>query len=92
MLTFSQKRFFVSFDELALFMEPDIKLSMIAWASEGHGGKTEICPPLGNWDYQTNISGKNWSASFRLIELILAMTVFFCRYETHTAQESGSQL
>jgi len=28
---------------------------------------------------------------FRLIDLILAMTVF-CRYETHTAQESGSQL
>jgi len=25
MLTISQKRFFVSLDELALFMEPDIK-------------------------------------------------------------------
>jgi len=28
---------------------------------------------------------------FRLIDLILAMTVF-CWYETHAAQESGSQL
>jgi len=34
MLTFSQKRFFVSLDELALFME---KYSMIAWASAGQG-------------------------------------------------------
>jgi len=30
-------------------------------------------------------------SSFRLIDLILAMTVF-CRNETHTAQESSSQL
>jgi len=44
MLTVSQKRLFVSLDELALFMEPDIKYSMIAWASTGHGGKTGICP------------------------------------------------
>jgi len=33
-LTISQKRFFVSLDELALFVETDIK----------HGGKTGICP------------------------------------------------
>jgi len=38
MLAISQKRFFVSSDELALFMEHDIKQSMIAWASAGHGG------------------------------------------------------
>jgi len=31
-------------------MEPDIKLSMIAWASAGQGVKTGICPPSGNWD------------------------------------------
>jgi len=47
-ITFSQKRFFVSLDELALFMEPDIKYSMIAWASAGAGGKTDICPRLEN--------------------------------------------
>ena len=35
MLTISQKRFFVSLDELAMFVEPDIKLSVIAWASAG---------------------------------------------------------
>jgi len=33
--TISQKRFFVSLDELALFVEPDIKWSVIAWASVG---------------------------------------------------------
>ena len=32
-----QKRFFVSLDELALFVEPDIKQSMIAWAFAGGG-------------------------------------------------------
>jgi len=48
MLTISQKCFFVSLDELALFIEPDIKYSMIAWASAG--GKTSICPPPGNCD------------------------------------------
>jgi len=35
LLTISQKRFFVSIDELAMFVEPDIKLSVIAWASAG---------------------------------------------------------
>jgi len=49
MLTFSQKLYFVSLDELALFVEPDIKQSTIAWASAGHGDKTVICP-YGNWD------------------------------------------
>ena len=42
MLTISQKRFFVSLDELALFVEPDIKLPMIAWAVSG--AKTGISP------------------------------------------------
>ena len=31
------------------------------------------------------------ASSFQFFNLILAMTVF-CLYETHTAQESGSQL
>jgi len=31
-LTISQKRFFGSLDELALFVKPDIKESVIAWA------------------------------------------------------------
>jgi len=35
MLTISQKRFFVSLDELPVFMEPDIKYSMVLWASPG---------------------------------------------------------
>jgi len=35
MLAISQKRFFVSLDELALFVEPDIKQSVIAWAFAG---------------------------------------------------------
>ena len=35
MLTITQKRFFGSLDELALFVEPDIKESMIAWAFAG---------------------------------------------------------
>jgi len=34
-LTISQKCFFGSLDELALFVEPDIKQSMIAWAFAG---------------------------------------------------------
>jgi len=34
-LTISQKFFFGSLDELALFVEPDIKQSMIAWAFAG---------------------------------------------------------
>jgi len=47
MLTISQKSFFVSLDELALFVEPDIKESMIAWESTGeHNGHL----PPGNWD------------------------------------------
>jgi len=37
MLTISQKRLIVSLDELAVFMEPDIKYSMIPWASAGQG-------------------------------------------------------
>ena len=51
-----------------------------------------VSPPR-IWDWEPNISRKTWSRhlKFRLIDLILAMTVFF-RYETHTAQESGSQL
>jgi len=35
MLTISQKCFFVSLDQLALFMEPDIQQSLIAWAFAG---------------------------------------------------------
>jgi len=50
MPTINQKRFFVSLDELAFFMESDIKYSMIAWASAGHAWKLG----LGT----TNISGK----------------------------------
>jgi len=45
MLTISQKRFFVSLDELALFVEPDINLSMIAWAF-ALSGKAGICHPV----------------------------------------------
>ena len=45
MLTISQKCFFVSLNELALFVKSDIKWSMIAWASAGRG-KTGICHPL----------------------------------------------
>jgi len=47
MLTISQKLFFVSLDELALFVEPDIKQSMIAWASTGV--QNGHLPP-GDWD------------------------------------------
>jgi len=46
-LTISQKRFFGSLDELALFVEPDIKESMIAWAFAG--GQMPVSHP-GNWD------------------------------------------
>ena len=42
MPTISHKRFF-SLDELALFVEPDIKQSMIAWASAG-GAKRAFSP------------------------------------------------
>jgi len=66
---------------------------MIAWASAGHGGKTGICPPCGNWDYEPNISGKTWSRHLNSDLLIWFLQwQFFCGYETHTAQESGSQL
>jgi len=58
MLTISQKRFFVSLDELALFMERDKILNdrmgvHRAWGQKGH------LPPGGNWDYEPNISEKN---------------------------------
>jgi len=42
-LTISQKCFFGSLDELALFVEPDIKWSMIAWAFAG--GQNGHFPP-----------------------------------------------
>ena len=45
MLTISQKRFFVSLDELPVFMEPDIKYSMILWASPGEA-KRAFSPRL----------------------------------------------
>ena len=35
MLTISQKRFFVSLDELALFIEPDIKYAIIDYFISG---------------------------------------------------------
>jgi len=47
LLTISQKRFFGSLHELALFVEPDIKESMIAWAFAGWelpGIKNQIFP------------------------------------------------
>jgi len=43
MLTISQKRFFFSLDELALFVEPVITQSMSAWASAG--GAKRAFPP-----------------------------------------------
>jgi len=73
MLTFSQKRFFVSLDELALFVEPAITLEI--------GIKNQIFrekPEVGI-----------------LIPIHLFDSCndgFFCRYETQTAQQSGSQL
>jgi len=53
MLTISQKRFFLSLDELALFMEPYIKLSMIAWASLGQGRQNGHLPPA--WKLRNQI-------------------------------------
>jgi len=41
-----QKCFFGSLDELAMFVKPDIKQSMIAWAFAG--GQMPVSPP-GNW-------------------------------------------
>jgi len=61
LLTISQKRFFVSLDELALSMEPDIKLSMIAWASTEHGRHNGHLPPAWKLGLKPNISGKTWS-------------------------------
>jgi len=46
-LTITQKRFFVSLDELALFVEPDIKESMIAWAFAG--GQMPVSLPWKLW-------------------------------------------
>jgi len=51
MLTISQKGFFFSLDELTLFMEPDIKQSVIAWAVAG-GAKRGKARGLG-------LSGQN---------------------------------
>jgi len=58
LLTFSQKRFFVSLDELALFMEPDMKWSMIAWAPARHGGQNGHLPLAWKLGLKPNISGK----------------------------------
>jgi len=59
LLTISQKRFFVSLDELALFVEPDIKLSMIAWASTGHGRQNWHLPPAWKLGLRTKYFWKN---------------------------------
>jgi len=68
MLTISQKRFFVSLDELALLVETDIK----------QGGKTGIRHPW-KLGLRTKYFWKNLksASSFRLTDLILAMTVSF---------------
>jgi len=50
LLTISQKRFFISLNELAWFMEPEIKLSVISWVSTGHWRQNGHLPPPGNWD------------------------------------------
>jgi len=56
------------------------------------GVKTDICPP---WKLGLRASyfWKNLkpASSFRLIDLIPAMTIF-CRYETHTAQSQVHSL
>jgi len=57
-ITISQKRFFVSLDVLALFMELDIKLSMLALASTGHGRQNGHLPPAWKLGLKPNISGK----------------------------------
>ena len=54
------------------------------------GGKTGIWPPLEiGTKKQKFLENLKSSVQFRLVGLILAMTVF-CRYDTHTAQEPGS--
>jgi len=90
MLTISQKRFFVSLDELALLWN-------LIWNSKWshgrpQGGKTGISPleiGITNQIYLENpevgiLIPINWFDSCN--------GRFFCRYETHTAQESGSQI
>jgi len=66
---------------------------MIAWASAGQGRQNGHLPPALKLGLGTKYFWKNlkWVSHFRLIDVILAMTVF-CLYETYTAQESGSQL
>jgi len=59
LLKISQKRFFVSLDELALFMETDIKLSVIAWASTGHGRQNGHLPPAWKLGLRTKYLWKN---------------------------------
>jgi len=79
LLTISQKRFFVPLDELALFMEPDTKLSLIAWAPTGHGRQNGYLHPAWKLGLRTKYFWKNLKSAsyYRLIDLILAMTVFF---------------
>ena len=83
MLTISQKHFFYSLDELVLFVEPDIKQSMIAWASAG--GAKRAFPPW-KLGLRTKYFWKNPKSVsyFRLIDS--CNDSVFCRYETHTAQ------
>jgi len=81
-LTITQKRFFGSLDELALFVEPDIKWSMILWASAG-GAKRPFAPwklGLRTKYFWKNLKSASW---FRLIDLILAMTVLLPVLNSH---------
>jgi len=64
LLTISQKLLFVSLDELALFMEPDIKLSMIAWASTGHGRQNGHFPLAWKLGLRTKYFWKNLKSVF----------------------------
>jgi len=53
------------------------------------GGNEDLPPPpeIGT-KKQKFLENVKSAVSFRLVGLILAMTSFFCRYDTHTAQKS----
>jgi len=74
---------------------PLSEINILVLTNCGHGrpqgGQNGHYPPLEIGTKKENFLENVKSAvQFRLVGLVLVMTVFFFRYDTHTAQESGS--
>ena len=65
---------------------------MIAWASTGHGDKKGICPLVEIGIMNQTFLKKTEVGILIPINWFDSCNDSFCGYETHTAQESVSQL